>query len=745
MTSANRARLRNGALLGLVIGVLGVVAGIVPWVARMEDRAGLPWLFTLRGPVSAPPGISIVTINEGTPAALDLPPEPSDWPRTAFATLVDILHGAGARLIVLDIFFRDGGGGADTGELSRAISRAGNVILTARLSKEQLFFHRPGQGDEAGAVRIGLLSPEDSLERAALGAAPFPLPVVPVQVSQFWAFFPAAGDLPTLPALVAHAAVAADVKAFRRAVEERCPAAAAEPDAIGEPMANGLAAAAALRDARGYLQRLSVECREVLLEDSALATGFGTLLRLHLGPSSYYLNYYGGPRSFPTLPFQNVMQGTKTIAALNGQIVFVGFAARDQVGQEDSFYTVFSDDSGLNLGGVEIAATATANLLAGNALRPVVGLPALVLTLFWGLLLGMACRLLPGVSGVSAGVLLAGGWVLAAQWLLARFDTWLPMLVPVFLQVPLAVLGGLFLQYRQSGAQRERIAAAMGRYVPASLVDKLAEEGLSMSTAAENVNGICMATDAAQYTPLAEALPPDELGEQLNHYFDILFEQVECHGGAVSDILGDAMMAIWVSARPGSGIEQRACQAALRILAELQARAAAGESAALPTRIGLHSGSIRWGTVGARGHIAYRAVGDIVNTAARIEGLNKHLGTWVLASAETLVGTCGLRSRCVGRFLLPGKSVPVTVHELLGTASDRAAAGADLEPELFARALARFQAGDWVGAADLFRGCQQQTPGGDPVAAFYERLCERFIMAPAAASFVNGAVIIESK
>ena len=85
----------------------------------------------------------------------------------------------------------------------------------------------------------------------------------------------------------------------------------------------------------------------------------------------------------------------------------------------------------------------------------------------------------------------------------------------------------------------------------------------------------------------------------------------------------------------------------------------------MPTRIGLHSGRMVLGHVGAMDHYEYRAVGDIVNTAARIEGLNKRFRTRILASDDVLVGLDDFLTRRLGTFVLAGKSKPLVIHELI--------------------------------------------------------------------------------
>ena len=161
----------------------------------------------------------------------------------------------------------------------------------------------------------------------------------------------------------------------------------------------------------------------------------------------------------------------------------------------------------------------------------------------------------------------------------------------------------------------------------------------------------------------------------MNRYYAVLFEPVKRHGGLVQDVVGDSMLAVWATTEPDLSLRSRACLAALDIASAVDRFNAASGRLALPTRIGLHSGQLLLGSVGAMDHYEYRAVGDIVNTATRLEGLNKHLGTRLLVSADVLQGLEGLMSRELGAFLLAGKSRPIVVHELIARAADATAGG----------------------------------------------------------------------
>ncbi|GMW07444.1 MAG: hypothetical protein AMXMBFR8_22400 [Nevskiales bacterium] len=737
-------------MLGIAIGVVGSIASLLPSVASVEESGGLHWLFALRGVRPPPANVVVVNIDRSSAEALGVPLDPAKWPRSLHASLVRHLAAAGARVIAFDVFFGEPGPPAEDAALAAAMREAGNVVLTARIEKRFLPVGPAGDAPAIEAIRIGIQTPAESLRESALAVAPFSLPVWPMKVSQFWAFHHEAGDRPTLPAVV----LQADGVSLRGELEGILPEVSTPGPISASDRAPGLVEF--MQEMRDYLSA-EPDLAAALLDATATAqpgdSGSGRrpeardLIRLYAGPASYFINFYGPPFTIPSIPYHRVIDGTALRTGdgqpldLRNHIVFVGFAARRQADQRDSFYSVFSEETGLNLSGVEIAATATANLLEGRTLRPLARPAALMALCVWGICLGSACRLMSGAA-VLVAALGATAYLTGAVVAFSTADIWLPVIVPVFLQPSLAALGAILLQLRETRRQRDRISTVMGHYVPPKVVERLVAEGQGDAVATEMVHGTCMVTDASQYSLLAETLAPDELGRLMNAYYEILFAEVERHEGQVSDVIGDSMMAIWVSALSESTMQARACAAALRLAAELERRHRSGERVALPTRIGLHSGRIQLGTVGAHHHREYRAVGDIVNTASRIESLNKQLGTRVLVSAETLAGLDGFCAREIGTFLVAGKTLPVTVHELLGALPQADTPGVP-DLQLFAGALAEFRGQRWGAAAQLFRRCLEGTAADGP-AHFYLRLCEEYL-ANGSVSFRDGVVRLDQK
>ena len=165
-------------------------------------------------------------------------------------------------------------------------------------------------------------------------------------------------------------------------------------------------------------------------------------------------------------------------------------------------------------------------------------------------------------------------------------------------------------------------------------------------------------------------------------------------------------------------LRKSACEAALEITGLI---GRSDQSAKLPTRIGLHAGQIVLSHIGAIDHYEYRAVGDIVNTASRIEGLNKQLNTSVLASEETIDGLEGLVTRELGSFHLKGKQIPVNMYEVMCTTETVTPDLTSLQT-LFADALGAFRQQSWQVAIDKFQAVLDAFPDDGP-SQYYLAIC----------------------
>lgn len=208
------------------------------------------------------------------------------------------------------------------------------------------------------------------------------------------------------------------------------------------------------------------------------------------------------------------------------------------------------------------------------------------------------------------------------------------------------------------------------RYVPAQLVERIVASGEVPALGGERRELTVMFSDIADFTPLAEALEPEALMRQTSVYFTELGAAVVAEGGTIDKYIGDALMAFWNAPDAQEDHVARACRAALAIKARteaLNARFAAEGAPLMATRIGLHAGEAVVGNVGSIDRMNYTALGETVNLAARLEGLNKEFGTTILVS-QAVRDAAGpaFVFQPVGLASPKGVSRPIPVYELQG-------------------------------------------------------------------------------
>jgi adenylate cyclase len=698
--------------LGLLIGLLGGMLSLLPFGADWEEGIGLGLLFKLRGQRPAPEEVTIVSINGQTGAQLGLGEEIPEWPRSLHADLIDRLHAAGAAVIAFDIFFKKARNAQQDKQLAEAIERAGNVLLVAYLQRQQL-----ASGGQILQVDE-LHPPIDSLRQAAVGIAPFVLPKVPIRVSRFWTFN-GENALPSLPAaslqlladpdgqLISQLLIASDQRqaaselgTSRQAINRRL----REDDQLRNSLHKALET--------NRLPQISRQQKRQLL----------ALLQLYAGEAYPYLNFYGPPASITTIPYQDLLNTEDAdLQQLKDKVIFVGYAGDFQPKQRDGFYTVFSQDNGLDLSGVEIAATAFANLLHGESLKPLGPLSLLALLMGYGLAITLLLGRLPGSTGIFTALGVSILYLAFVQAMFNHYQIWLAWFIPLLLQTPLALILTQTRHYRQMRLSREQLRELFGYYLPGDVIDRLAQDKERTMGQSDAAFGVCLASDAQQYTKLAEQMEPQALQVFLNHYYEILFAPVRSRGGVVSDVVGDAMLAIWPATRPDATLRQNACEAALDILAAQQVSTLKPQ---LLTRIGLHAGELVLSHVGAIDHFEYRAVGDMVNTASRIENLNKLLGTSILASQDMVSGLRGILCRELGDFLVAGRQQPISLYEI-------AAFEEQATPQLrslhtaFAYALSEWRNGDRSKACSQFDSILKTHPDDGPSAYYVQQFHER--------------------
>ncbi|HWO41112.1 MAG TPA: adenylate/guanylate cyclase domain-containing protein [Candidatus Eisenbacteria bacterium] len=741
---------------GLLVACVGIVLSFVQLCHELEEDIGLGLLFKLRGPRSAPSEAVVISIDKESADRLNIPENPDKWPRSLHARLVEILSRSGAAVVTFDVHFLEPRVAEDDKFFARAISQAGNVILSDPMTAREVAVS-PSEGAfaaEHSIVRI--VKPLPLLAESAAATAPFVLPRIPFKVNQYWTFQSegALAPPPTFPVVAYQLFLKQVFGDFVRLLEK------VRPHVAGK-LPSDLDAAIRTRNVASVMRGI----KDIFDSDPALSAAMlteiqqsetidrkdkrllTTLVKLYGGSNRRYVNYYGPPHTVTTMPYYRALQfgegnGTGESLDLKGKAVFVGLSERILAERKDSFYTVFSQANGVFIGGVEIAATAFLNLLEDKPVDPIGSHAYLALIVLWGVLAGVIGRSLSVAGSALTIALLSGLYLLAAHWRFATGGTWYPIVIPLFVQGPVGFVGGVLWNYVETNKERQRLRKALAYYVPDDIVDQLARNIVDLKQSGEMVYGACLFADVAGYTTLSEKMTPQQLSDLMHNYFEATFEPVKRHGGMVVNLKGDSFLAIWKAPRPNDELRRQACLAALDVAKAVHRFNSTVENLHLPTRVGVHSGQIFLGNIGAGDHYEYGPTGDTVNTASRMEGLNKHLGTEVLVTEESIANLEGFVALELGKFMLKGKAQPVGVYQLLGTTQDRGETEGSSR-ELFADALDAFKRGSWSEAREKFHRVSQM-PDTEGPARFYLRLCKKYENSPPEATW-DGVIALEEK
>ena len=431
------------------------------------------------------------------------------------------------------------------------------------------------------------------------------------------------------------------------------------------------------------------------------------------GQDSLLFNFYGPAGTLRTLPLEDYLQSPAQFSdAVQGAMVWIGYASDHVSGQQDAFQTVYSEAGEADLSGVELAATAYANLRDRTYLKPVDG-PivlgaglAIAWVAWWALVrrrLASGLIILSGL-GLSYAALSVG--------LFCLYQHWLPGVSLLAIVLPLLAILGIRLHYWREVLRTQALAERFSHYLPQTEVARLLAAPGAWPLSRRQ-QGLCLVSDATGFTSLAERLSAEHLSELMVAYYEAIIDPIRALQGLVSDVTGDGVIAVWSDLTPAQS-GARVTQLISRLDNSLKGYATRYPDYPLPTRLGFHWGEWVIGHFGASDHFEYRAVGDLINTTSRIEGLNKQLGTSILVSE-----VCGLPKtdswRYVGRYCLAGKTTPLALYTPMPVEQDA-------ERELFHWVEADLQSHDLSTALKRLETAVIRDPDDGPARYWLSRL-----------------------
>jgi adenylate cyclase len=461
--------------------------------------------------------------------------------------------------------------------------------------------------------------------------------------------------------------------------------------------------------------------------DLALGRGRIPLLDQRYGPyakvdaAGYQMlfDFRGGYRRFRQISFSEIIDRPDLEATLRGRIVLVGTAA---LSIKDNFATPFSTSWGGEgaLIGIALHAHTADQLIriANGESRNPVPLPRLaddvaiwaaamagailallvwrVLVVFMALVLGFG--LVAGASawGFGAGLLLPG--------------------VPVALAWGLSAAACNFVMHSVGSRERSKLRRSFESYLDPRIINQMMQGDTLPSFGGEHREITAIFTDITGFTTTAETMDAATVADLLGEYFGVLTDVVVKNGGLVADFIGDGLLVLFGAPMQQSDHADRAVAAALAMDEAAQrfnTEVAAHGIQWGHTRIGVHTGMALVGNIGTHGKLKYSALGDTLNTASRVEGLNKYIGGRVAVTGETAAQCRRQVFRPVGDVIVKGRKSAMPILAPVSPTDP---------PALLARYAEAYAAlsQEKPDAAELFAELHRDFPA-DSVTAFHAR------------------------
>ena len=394
-------------------------------------------------------------------------------------------------------------------------------------------------------------------------------------------------------------------------------------------------------------------------------------------PEQIPLINYRSPAGFPRVSFASVLDaGNRRDAEFlrnqfRGRIVLVGRVGRE--GEEDLHSTPFYywatgvPGATRRTPGIEIHANTISTILDGRQIRPVTTTQLLVATALTAAIAIAACGFLNPVAAASltTAALLVFAY-LAMYWTFAR-DTWMPLIPPMAAGI---IAFGLTetANYLLEGREKRYLRAVFKSYVNDNVIERILRDPSGLSLVGERKHIAVLFADIKNFTTWAENASPEMVVECLCVYFEAMVAAIQSHHGMVDKFMGDGIMAVFGAPLEDADVCRHAVEAARSMqtaLARVNTKLKSKMERPIEIGIGIHSGEAVVGHVGSAAKREYTAIGDVVNTAARLESQTRKVGGGILVSGDTFLALNGKTAgEYVGEFELKGKKTLVPVYRI---------------------------------------------------------------------------------
>ncbi|OPX21682.1 MAG: hypothetical protein B1H02_07245 [Candidatus Latescibacteria bacterium 4484_107] len=452
------------------------------------------------------------------------------------------------------------------------------------------------------------------------------------------------------------------------------------------------------------------------------------------------IHYTGNYRSFRYISYYDVLEQRIPARFFEGKIVLVGASAP---GLMDLRSVPFS----AQFPGVEIHANVLHTILSGDFLRKMDFDVVALIVILSGLLTGiMALTLSPLYGGIGIAVCWMVYAYLSLFTMFEEHNLWLELTRPT-LAVIFVYISAIVLRYLTEEREKRRVKGFFQTYVSPELVERMLEDPALAELGGRRQEVTVFFSDIAGFTTISEGMEPDELVPFLNEYLTAMTEIVLKYGGTVDKFEGDAVMAFFGAPVPLPNHALAACKVALEMQKTLGTLRKKWDEEGLPEvriRIGLDTGDVVVGNMGSKDKMDYTVMGDHVNTASRLEGVNKQYGTAIMLSEHTYRR---VREEVIVRELdvtrVKGKNEALRIYELLALRSEGVSEEVQKKLEQYTEALTLYRNRQWTAAEEAFRQILEQDSEDGPSKTYAAR-CRNYQENPPAEPW-DGVWVMDTK
>ena len=718
----------------LTAGTIALAAGLFLLSPAILENIEYNWLdlrFRIRGPLTPNNAIVVAAVDEKSMAAEGRWP----WPRARIAALVDALSRDGAQVVGFDVVFSEAQNDARLALIDQFESTVERANLGQGQSKLKSMLQEVREAIDHDNVLATSL--KRSLAPVVLGyffhmgeeSVGYPLDTAEIEKrleiiskSKYPLVYrdPQAPPPPFIKAYAPQASIS-DISAA--AASSGFFSVASDPDGVVRWMP------LVIQGGEDYFPPLALLCVWHYLGKPELAVRSGPygIDGIQMGErfvptdeaGRLFINYRGGPQTFPTYSASDILAGKLAEGTFRNRIVVIG-ATATAIG--DIRTTPF----GPLFPGPEVHANVIDNILAGDFIeRPrwswIFDFSAIVVL---GLLVGITLPRVSPVAGLRFSIVLFVGYVLAAYFLFARVRIELNMVYPIMTIAATYTILTLF-RYLSEERERRRIKDVFQHYTAPDVIEIMLQDPRGLRLGGEERVVTALLSDLAGFTSFSERRAPNEIIAVLAEYYGEMTEEVFNVQGTLVEYVGDELFALYGAPVAQADHAKRACDSALAMQARRAAVNAEWEKLGRPlikARTGINTGNMLVGNIGSKYRFHYGAMGDAVNLASRLEGLNKIYGTQIIISQNTAEQVTGLyRLRELDLVRVKGRTQPLSVYELIGTSDVFLPLEREEMLSLYQMGLSAYRERRGDEATRLFERCLRRSPNDGPSLLMQER------------------------